>query len=350
MAIPEQQSGLGPSEQMRELMTFLREESSSMRDHLRNQAEADRELLSKTMKMVALPFTAILAIVAVLGFKSFADLKNSIQSEARKETNQEITRMQSEIRDRLNKQFESQTLREIVKDAAKEQTQTTARPLIEGEVATQVKQRVDAEQGNILRAVTEQTQLAVKQMSPQINKLIKETVDSKVQTQVEPLRKHVTELKNYTSVQGLINSMNADDAAAFDALRSMPLDSLPVEERHIIASSLQNVFFAHNEAVLGTRSLDQPVTNQEVIRFLSDREFTKREEALGTLEDGEKKPTLLPKVVEMLSNDPSLNVRAAAHRVFNKWTGQKFKALDKDTTVAWWSKHQKEMLSSPGTK
>src|ERR1700761_9360952 len=153
------------SESVRQLLTFLREESASARDHVRTQATADRELLTNTIKIVALPLTAVVAVVAFLGFKSLSDLKETIQQEAHNETKTEITRlhtetesqinaMQSEIRQRLNQQFQTDNLRIIVKDAARDQTQTSAKPLILSEVARQVKSRVDAEQGNIRNAVT----------------------------------------------------------------------------------------------------------------------------------------------------------------------------------------------------
>lgn len=357
MATPELPPSADSSEQVRELLTFLREESRSNRNYLQNQADADRELLTKTAKIVAVPLGALIAVVGLFGFKSLSDLKESIQNEARAETKTEIARMQgetdaqikamqSEIHARLNQQFQSDNLRGLVKDAAKEQTQTTAKPLIEAEVATQVKQRVDAEQGNIRRAVSEQTQTAVKQMAPQIDKMVKETVDSKIQTQVEPVERKLSALERIGHLQGLINRMNADDAQAFDALITMPLQTLQPDEQKLVTSSLRSVFLAQNSGIYMSRSFSVPVSEEQLARFLSDGEPTNRQAALDTLLS-KKNLKLLPRIVTSLQNDPSLAVRASAYRVFNAWTGQKFNVLDVSTTLAWWNQHQKELLSQP---
>jgi hypothetical protein len=344
---------------VRELLTFLREESASARDHLRNQATEDRELLTNTIKIVAFPLTAVVAVVAFLGFKSLSDLKETIQREARNETKTEIARMhietesqiktmQSEIRQRLDQQFQAPNLRDIVKDAAREQTQNSARPLILGEVAKQVKSRVDAEQGSIRNAVTTQTQTAVKEMTPRIDKMVKDSVDSKVQTQVEPLQKQLNVVKRSTDIQGLISRMNADDALAFDSLAFSPLETWQPEDRPVVSAAVRSVFFAHNAGFFTTRSFEKPMSDERLITYLSDNDSANREAAVETLA-GKKDLKLLTRIVQMMATDPSLNVRAAAHRLFNSWTGQKFNSLDKATTIKWWYEHQREILSAPET-
>jgi hypothetical protein len=354
MAAQDQVPSLEATESVRELLTFLREESASARDHLRNQANEDRELLTNTIKIVALPLTAVVAVVAFLGFKSLADLKETIQQEARNETKTEITRlktetesqiktMQSEIRQRLDQQFQTQTLRDIVKDAAREQTQTSARPLILGEVAKQVKSRVDAEQGNIRTAVTNQTQAAVKEMAPQIDKMVKENVDSKIQTQVAPVQSQIVALRRDADLQSLINRMNADDAQAFDVIVRIRLDSLDQAEQALLKSSVKSVIEVHNTGLVLGRNFLQPHTDEQAMAMLSDSEPTTREAVLGQV--GNKSEVLsLLKVVEILANDPSLNVRAAAHRIFNGRTNQKFTILDKDSTLRWWTLHRDEFV------
>src|SRR5205807_5241341 len=143
----------------------------------------------------------------------------SIHTQTQVETKTEITRMQAdserqikamqlEIRSRLDQQFQNPIIENLVKDAAKEQTQMSANPLIKIEVARQVKNRVDAEQSNIRHAVTEETQTAVKGMNPQIDKLVKNAVDSTVQNQVDPVIRQIGGLKRDVEIQRMINKLN----------------------------------------------------------------------------------------------------------------------------------------------
>jgi hypothetical protein len=119
MATPQQESNPDSLEPIRDLLTYLRTENISNREYLRDQADADRNLLTKTAKLVAVPLAVLIAVVGFLGFKSLSDLKSAIQNEAHSESKAEIARMQTEtdaqiksmqsdIRERLNQQFQSQ--------------------------------------------------------------------------------------------------------------------------------------------------------------------------------------------------------------------------------------------------
>src|SRR5262249_9642291 len=156
-----------------------------------------------------------------------------------------------------------------VRDAAKEQTQTTARPLIQTAVASQVKARVDEEQGTIRHTVTEQTQAAVKQMGTQIDKLVKDSVDAKVQTQLAPVENQVNSLKTYLDLQRLIARMNADDAQAFDALMRMPPNTLQPDEQQLLISSLRTLFLSRNEGFFTTRQFNTQLSDDELVGKLS---------------------------------------------------------------------------------
>jgi len=355
MATPQQEPNPDSLEPIRDLLTYLRTENISNREYLRDQADADRDLLTKTAKLVAVPLAVLIAVVGFLGFKSLSDLKSAIQNEAHSESKAEIARMQTEtdaqiksmqsdIRERLNQQFQSQNLRGIVMEAAKEHTQTTAKPLIQAEVGSQVKRRLDAEQGSIQRAITDQTQAAVKQMTPQIDRLVKENVDSKIQSQVEPVRKELAAVQRSGQIQGLINRMNADDAQAFDLLATMPILSLESDEQKLIASSLRSVFLMENQGMFVSRSFPQPMSDEQLVSFLNNTEPTTRQAALDTLVS-KKNVKLLPQIVNTLQNDSSLAVRASAYRLFNTWTGQKFNVLDKPSLLQWWNQHQKEFTA-----
>src|ERR1017187_6112870 len=127
------------TEQTRDLLQFLREENEANRRASREDSEASRSLLRFTVWLVAVPITALILVVGWFGFKSVSDLKDSLQKQAEQSTNAEISRMQDEIRRRLNQEFQTPTLQQMVKATAADYTKAQAEPLIRGEVANQVK-------------------------------------------------------------------------------------------------------------------------------------------------------------------------------------------------------------------
>ncbi len=316
-------------DQTRELLRFLREENDANRQAVRDEGEANRTLLLDTVKFVSIPVSLIIAIAAILGFKSLSDLKQTLQSEASRETKTEVTRMQGEIRDTLKKQFQTPELQKMVKEAAGDSTRTAAEPLIKSEVAVQVKSRIDAQKGDIATAVHQQTQSAVKEMGPQIDSLVKDALDTKIQSQFTPV---IDDLKNEANTQLLITRMNADDAEAFDALVQMPLvpNSSPYKT---VSAALISVIEAHNAGIYMSRSFSSPHTPEQLLTDLSSPDNGTREAALDTMT---LLPSALPKIVDMITSDSSLNVRTAAHRQFNRLTGQQFRALDKNGVLNWW--------------
>lgn len=353
MATPGQQPEPYSSDQIRELMTFLRQESVANKDHLRNQAEADRELLKHTLWIVALPLTALITVAGIFGFRSVSDLKDTIRTQAQTETKTEIARMQAdtekqikamqgEIRNRLDDQFKGQIIRDLVKEAAKDQAQATAKPLIQREVATQVRRQVDAEQGNIRHTVTVETQTAVKQMDKEIGTLVKSAVDSKVQTEIQPVAAQVGGLRRDLELQRTINRVNEDDARALDELFAIPLNVLRPDEQRLVKSAVRTAIEAHDQGIFRDRVFKIQLSGEELINKLSSDDAWDRQAALDTLRANPKNPSLLPRIVSIMLNDPSLNVRVSAYRLFNAWTGQQFQSLDKPSVVNWWNQHHQE--------
>ncbi len=331
-------------DQTRELLQFLREENTSYREALRDEGEASRKLLLDTVKFASIPLAVIIAIAAGLGFQSLRDLKQTLQTEARRETKAEITRMQTEIHNTLKDQFQTPALQKMVKEAAGDATKTAAEPLIKTEVATQVKSRVDAERGRIGSAVTEQTHAAVEEMSSKIDSLVKTSVDDRVQSEVEPVLKQVTELKNEADLQTLIIRMNADDAEAFDSLMTMIAAPDPAK-RNTIVAALKTVIAAHTEGIIIGRGFTPPLSQEQMVAKLQSNDVFEREAALENIK---QQTDLLPQVVSMIRSDPSINVRAAAHRLFNTWTGQQFKLLDKESVLRWWEANKNNLPTQIG--
>jgi hypothetical protein len=353
-------------DQTRELLQFLREENAANRAAVREDAEASRNLLRHTVWIVSIPVFALVSIAAFLGFRSITDLKQTIRDEARRETKAEIARMQTEtqaeiarmqteIRTTLQKQFQQPTLQNLVKDAAAESTRTAAEPLIKRAVAAQVETRVDAEQGAIRNALTAETQNAVRQMTPQIDSMVKQAVASKVTHDLEPLERQMDAIRNDSYVPILITRMNADDAQAFDALRPLASNGQsppPDSEKEIIDSALKSVSDRFNFDTYVPRPIafraDGEITDaifsmSRVTRRIALDTILKRRDLAGLHPKKMPNITVLRRIIDMTTADPSLAVRCAAYRVLDSWTEQTFECFN-PMAPAWWEANEQRAL------
>jgi competence protein ComGC len=326
--------------EIRDLLQFLRTENEANRTAVRDDAESNRRLFLDTMKIVSVPLSLIILIVTFLGIRSISDAKALIQSEARTQTQSEITRMQQEIHTRLDTQFQTPTLQKLVKDAAVEATQKSAEPLIKSEVASQVKLRVDSERPAIAAAVNQQSQLAVKQMGSQIDSLVRKSVDAKVSTDVDPF---IQKIKDEADLQLLITRMNADDAGAFDTLNRLAPTS---PQKDVIIAALRSVYAAHNSGMFQTRLFSVLQTDDQLVAHLSDADAYGRQAALDAIIK-KKNLSLLPRIMGMMQSDPSVDVRCSAFRAFNNWTSQSFQCLDSTGAFTWWAANKQNFQPSP---
>ncbi len=317
-------------DQTRDLLQFLREENEANRTAVRDDAEKNRKLLLDTIKIASVAISLIVLVAAFFGLKSISDVKDAIRTEAGRETQSEITRMQGEIRKRLDDQFQTPALQKLIKDAAKEVTEKSAEPLIKSEVAAQVKSGVDAQKPAIAAAVAQQTQAAVKQMESEIESIAKKSVDTKVSTEVDPV---IRKIKDDGDFQLLITRMDADDAQAFDRLAHLPPSTDPSRQSVAIAA-LRSVYAAHNSGMFQGHQFSSPQTDSQLVAHLTNVDPFSRQAALDAL-TSKKNLSLLPRVVEMMIADPSIDVRCAAFRAFNNWTAQTFQCLDSNA-FSWW--------------
>jgi hypothetical protein len=305
-----------------------------------DEADASRGLLRFTVWLVSVPISLMIITAAFVGWRSLEDIKRTIRSEADHDTKAEIARMQGEIRATLKDQFRTPVLQKTVKDAAIEATRASAEPLIKSEVAAQVRLRVDAERPAINAAVTQQTQSAVKQMAPKIDAIVKESVDKKVQTAVEPVSQRLSAMKADADLQRLITRMENDDAAAFDQLYAIAATAVDPEAKGLANTTLMSVIEGHDAGLRISNQFTIAHTEEQTFAELLNPDPTMRRTALDTLVDNPKLD--LPRLLHMGTSDPSLNVRCEAIRAFDGRVKQTFRCLMGSFVAQWWETHKKE--------
>ncbi len=340
----------------RDLFTFLREESQANRKALREDSDANRQALLGTLKIIAYPLAALLAISGFLGWRSIDDLKQSIQDEAKQETKTEIARMQEEIRQKLTAQFETPQLQKMVKEAAASQTQTVLRPLITQEVSTDVAKSVNAEQHTINSTLVSETHKAVDQLTPtidtivstRVNATVDQAVDSKISAQIKPI---LASLQSNQETSTLILRAQAGDALAFDQM--VQLANSTTAEPGLRQSTWQVIRYIiqqHNSALYNSRSFIQPKTDEQMLLLLHNADPSTRQAAFDSLSSAAIR-SHLDEVVQILTSDPDLNVREAGFRRFNQARPDnnpehQIQNLDNAAALQWWGTHRAEMLNT----
>lgn len=338
----------------RELLKFLREESDANRRALREDSDANRDKLLGTLKIIAYPITVALLIAGFLGWRSIADVRQSIQEEAQEETKTEIARMQEEIRQKLTAQFETPQIQKVVKEAAANQTQSVLRPLIVQEVSTDVAKSVKDEQHTINSTLISETHKAVGQLTPtidgivsaRVNATVDKAVDDKIATQIKPI---LTSLQSNEEISTLILRAQAGDGGAFDQL--MQIAGSPNTETGLRQSSLQVVRYIvaqHNPGIYLNRTFIQPRTDEQMMQLLHDPDPTARQAVIDSL----SKSAILAhinEIIQIMTTDSDLNVREAGFRRFNEARPDndpqhQIQNLDNLTALQWWSVHREEML------
>jgi hypothetical protein len=327
-----------------EMLQFLRDEGERNRKSMRDDAELNRKLLKDALQLVAIPLTLLIAVAGFLGFRSVSDLKQGLQGEAKRETKQEVTKMEEQIRTTLDSQFQTENLRRLVSDAAKQATSQSAQPLIKAEVYSQVRMRVAAEEPAIRETVKTETQTAVQDMNNRIQDIVRTDVNSRVSNEIQPVLARLNQAEN---LHELITRMDSGDALAFDRLVSGDyLEGLTPELRSTAIAAAKRVFQDANSGIFMTRSFNNPLNRDQLLSLLGSAEPDTRQAALDSLVSNQPAYRALAQIEQMAENDPSIAVRRSATRCFNAWTKQAFQLLDKNSLAAWWQANRVRVLNS----
>ncbi|MGH9524140.1 MAG: hypothetical protein ACRD3E_16580 [Terriglobales bacterium] len=211
---PRQDADSPALRQQMELFTFLREEAQANREALRTEADATRKLFTVISGIVAIPLAIAIAIAGWLWSHDLNTMKEAMKQEGEAAAKIEIKKMDEQIDETLQSQFQKDTIQSTIKSAAIDATRNEAKPLIEAGVKSQIKD-------------------AVAQQSGMIQKIATSAVNDKVQKTIGPLASKVEESVAAISIHALVARANADDAMAYDELLRIK-DAQPPNQRALI--------------------------------------------------------------------------------------------------------------------
>lgn len=191
---PQLQGTPAPSNDQRELLTFLREEAEANREAQRKESEANRKLFLGTSAIVAIPLTVLLTLSGIFFYHDVDTMKKAMEAQGEASAQVEIQRMDKHIDDTLQEKFKSEAIQNTIQQAAVVATRQEAPALIKEVITPEVKRAVASQSGTIREVAT----LAA---------------TDEVKSAIDPV---VADVK----LQAVIARANADDTKAFDELLS----------------------------------------------------------------------------------------------------------------------------------
>jgi large-conductance mechanosensitive channel len=341
------------SAELREILEFNERENQKHRDYF-----------LMLYKLTAGAMTALVifigALIAFVGWHTVSDIRKQAQDatseeiratkeKSQKAMDEEIQNMRKQITGRLDAEFQTPNIREMVGDAARRQTQLAMMPLITNEVKTQVSSGVHAEQGAIQETLVSQTHKALDDMKPVIDQTVASrvgaAVDAAVKTQVDTqITPRIQQLQNSEQISELVTQAESGDGQSFDILARIAGDqSQQAGFRNTAIRTFTAVMMSHNEGIYSQLHFNDNPTPEEKLARLQSNEALQRRAAIDELTPDYVKDHL-DQLFGIMTSDPDLGAREAAYQKFKSVTGNNFLNLDNATAISWWTKHRDEFV------
>lgn len=340
------------SAELREILEFNERENQKHRDYF-------QMLYKQTAGALTVIVVVLGALVAFAGLHTIDD----IQKQAKAATSEEITNIrqqshdtldhqttaiQQQITKRLDDEFKTETIRQTVQNAAKQQTAGALMPIITGEVRSQVSAGVKSEQATVQTAMLQEVHKSVEDLKPTINKRVDDTVSQSVNTAVasqvdSQIAPRLKQIENSTQIITLINQAQSGDGPSFDTLVVMAGDPQVPQTSRNLALKVAKSLVSHNAGFYTTRSFTEPKTEAQEAQLLLDSDQTTRQAAVDSLGLDYWKGHM-DQLFGIMTADLDLGVRASAYNRFKSITQIKFVALDNYSAVQWWNLHRKEFV------
>ena len=251
-------------------------------------------------------------------------------TEAKTKTTQELDNVRTEVRKKIDTEFRSDNIANLVANAAKERTEKELTDIIRSEASTQVAKGIK-EQGLVIQqAIEEQTKEAVRLLDP----TIRESIDKAVQDATKTI-------DDLVRMEKLITLARSDDREAFDYLVQVAAGNKP-ESANPDLLKLANatagaIIRERKSAIQLGMQFKEKQTSDAMKQFMVSAIVGEREAALDQYPQDDK--TILPILIKIIEFDRSLSVLYKAVQRFNTLTKQSFEFWETKELLDWWDKN-----------
>jgi len=315
---------------------FLRElYDLTLRDmeRTRNYFEA---LLRTTMVAGGIIIAVGLFVFGFLSFRTWSDVERNIVAKGEAA----IAEMDTHIRDRAEKAFQEDSIRQYVRDVAKQKTEQELSKIIRDTVTTQVATTLKNKEAEIGKVVSGETKRAVEALSPRITA----EVDNQVRVSLGPLRQRVDEFQEVLNTGTLAILARNGNGKAYDQLERVSTEAKDPVLREISVSTINQLFVEYNGGIYPGRRFTQQKTAEEMKELLKSDDVLVRWAAVDGLAAANE-ASIVPSLIHLINTDSSMFVRRAAYVALGSLTKQQIAVLDKRGWNDWWDKNKSIWLA-----
>ncbi len=303
------------------------------------QVSESRQMFERFYKLT---FGSIAIVAALItgGFyflvgREYRDIESKVQATVGKKTDEEIARLQQEVRARIEAEFKTENLHRLVREVAAEQTKAGIQDVITRVVVERVQARIEAEQPQIHDTVIQETKKAVAGLSP--------TLEGEVQKLASQAENRIgARIGKWEEVikAGNLSIMARNGlGTAYDELLKLGATTTNSDISTIAVTTRNQLYLEMNQSMYETRNFTVKKTRQELTALLGDPQPLTRKAAIDDIvSTGEK--SVVPKLLDMAEHDPFIIVRHAAYHGLQTLTGQHIDALQVDDWKAWWKANE----------
>ena len=342
----------------------VREELDRQNKYLefaQGQIERDRSFYKHLYGFAASFLAFMVAVAGVFSYTSVTqmrtDMKASVDaelvalrlqakatsSEAQATVKTELANVRTEVQKRIDTEFQSENITNLVANAARERTEKELSGIIRSETSIQVAKGIKDQTPAIKKTVEDQTREAVTTLEPTIKASVDKATQEQVKASVVPIQSQMATYGEFIRVGNLAILARGDDRPAFDYLMQIALGDKPEsanQELRKVADSTAGAIIAElkGAAFRTVYNFSEKQTPESLKRFMSSSNKRDRMAALDNYPKDDK--SVLPMLIQLIAQDSSIQVVNRAVENFNALTKQSFEFWRTQPIIEWWEKNR----------
>ncbi|HWF37670.1 MAG TPA: hypothetical protein VG322_04075 [Candidatus Acidoferrales bacterium] len=328
------------------------------------QIEKDRSFYKHLYAYAAAFLAFMIAVAGIFSYNSVNQMRNDIKTsvdaeltnekaeiakattDAESQVRDELANVRVEVQKRLDTEFQSENIKTLVANAARERTERELAGIIRSEASQQVAKGITEQRPLIQKTVEDQTKDAVNQLQPTIKTLVAEAAENQVNTSVAPIRDQMKTYGDFIRIGTMATLARNDDRTSLDYLLQVALGKKPESanpDLRKLAEATASAVIADTESGLYlARSFKQTQSPEAMKNFMRSNNRLEREAALDSYPQNDK--TILPILVEIIRTDQSISVVYKATSRLNALTNQSFEFWKTADILAWWDRNRTSFM------